>query len=224
TVTRPGPDARREVDINLRNVGIAQVIDGEGVGAPEGPELNVLDIVEIHADAGNIAGEQRVPAFGGDVDDFVDIRAIEQERIGIIAAVDDIAAVARIPDEGIVAGAKLRIVVAATAGDGVVVIAAIAVDHEFLRGPDVERERRRADAVEAHAGAIGRYREVFGAVSTVDLGGAGVITAFEQIGSITRIPDHAVVTGFTENLIVAGAAGQRVIAAAAEELVVAALA
>src|SRR6185295_4251782 len=107
TVARPGPAARREVDINLRNVGIAQVIDGDGVGAPESHELNVLDIVEIHADAGNIAGEQRVPALGGDVDGFVDIRTIEQERIGIIAAVDDIAAVARIPDEGIVAGAKL---------------------------------------------------------------------------------------------------------------------
>src|SRR6185312_14387337 len=72
--TRAGPDARREVVINLRNVGIAQVIDGDGVGAPESPELNVLDIVEIHADAGNIAGEQRVPALGGDVDGFVDIR------------------------------------------------------------------------------------------------------------------------------------------------------
>src|SRR6185503_17741895 len=66
-------------------------------------------------------------------------------------------------------------------------------------------------------------REVFGAVSTVDLGGVGVITAFEQIGSITRIPDHAVVTGFTENLIVAAAAEELVVAALAKQGVIATL-
>src|SRR4029078_10549575 len=80
TVAGPGPDARREVDINLSHVGLAPAFDGDGVGAPEGPELNVLDIVEIHADAGNIAGEQRVPALGGDGDGFVDIRNHEQWR------------------------------------------------------------------------------------------------------------------------------------------------
>ena len=105
-------------------------------------------------------------------------------------ALDRVAAVARIPDEGVVAGAELRSVVAAAAGDDVVavaaeqrvvavaagdgvvagaavdgeldqggqaiaggedVIAAIDVDDEVLGGADVEEERRRADAIEAHA-------------------------------------------------------------------------
>ena len=111
---------------------------------------------------------------------------------------------------------------AVAGGDGVV--AAVGVEHEVLGGADVEGERRGADAVEAHARAVGGDREGLGAVAAVDLGGVDAVAALVEVGAVAGIPDHAVVAGLAEHLVVAGAAGQRVVAGAAEQEVVAALA
>ena len=54
-------------------------------------------------------------ALGRDIDVLGHIRAVETQRIEAILAVDDVAAVARIPDERVVAGAEQCGVVAATA-------------------------------------------------------------------------------------------------------------
>ena len=51
------------------------------------------------------------------------------------------------------------------------VVAAVDVDDEVLGGADVEGERRRGDAVEADAGAVGGDGEGLGAVAAVDLDG-----------------------------------------------------
>ena len=81
-----------------------------------------------------------------------------------------------------------------------------------------------ADAVEAHARAVGRDREGFGAVAAVDLGGIGAVAALDEVVAIARVPDHAIVAGFAEHLVVAVAAGQHVVARAAEQQVRAAFA
>ena len=233
------------------------------VGAAQRVELDVLDVVEVHGDVGDVAGEPHPAAVGRDVDVLGDVGAVEQQRVGAVLAFDRVAAVARIPDEGVVAGAEEGRVVAAAAvddvvavaaeqhvvavaaGDGVVagaavdgeldqggeavaggddVVAAIGVDDEIFGGADVEGERRRADAVEAHARAVGGDGEGLGAVAAVDLGGVGAVAALDEVGVVARIPDHAVVAGLAEHLVVAVAAGQRVVAGAAEQQVVAALA
>ncbi len=112
-----------------------------------------------------------------------------------VLAFDDVAAVARIPLEDVVAGAEERGVGALVAVDEVVavaaeqrvgavaaedrvvartavdgdrdqrrqvprrgegVVAAVGVEDQLLRGADVDRERRRGDAVEADARAVRR--------------------------------------------------------------------
>src|SRR5260370_6169688 len=112
-----------EVDGDLIDAGAGQVANRDVVDAAEGREVDVLDAVQIHGDVGNVAGEPYVAAIGRDVDLLGDIGAVELERVGTRAAFDHVAAVARIPDEGVVAGAELGKVIAAAAGDGVVAVA-----------------------------------------------------------------------------------------------------
>ena len=90
--------------------------------------------------------------------------------------------------------------------------------------PMSRRERRRVEAVEAHARAVGGDGEHLGAVAAVDFDGVGAGAAFDEIGVVAGIPDHAVVAGLAEHLVVGVAAGQRVVAGAAEQEVEAALA
>ena len=91
-------------------------------------------------------------AVGRDVDVLVDVGAVEQHRVGAGLALDDVAAVARVPDERVVAGAQQRHVVAAAAGDQVVAVAAeqhvvaVAAGDRVVAGAAVDGEldqRRR---------------------------------------------------------------------------------
>ena len=91
---------------------------------PRALKLDPLDVVEVHGDVADVAGEAHPPAVGRDVDVLVDVGAVEQQRVGAVLAFDDVAAVARVPDEGVVAGAEQRRVVAAAAVDEVVAVAA----------------------------------------------------------------------------------------------------
>ena len=65
-----------------------------------------LDAVEVHGDVADVAGEAHAMAVGRDVDVLVDVRAVEQQRVDAGLAFDRVAAVARIPDERVVAGAE----------------------------------------------------------------------------------------------------------------------
>src|SRR5262245_40937853 len=67
---------RRQVDVDFADVGSGQVVDRDGVGASEGLEVDLLDVVEVHGDAGDVAGEQDPPAIGRDVDFLIDVGAV----------------------------------------------------------------------------------------------------------------------------------------------------
>ena len=110
------------------------------------------------------------------------------------------------------------------AGGGEGVVAAVGVEDEVLGRADVDRERRRVDAVEAHARAVGGGGELLGAVAAVDLDGVGALAALVEVGVVAGVPDHAVVAALAERLVVGVAAGERVVLAAAEQQVEAALA
>ena len=43
-------------DVDLRDVGAGQVVDGDGVGAAERVEVDRLDVVEVHDDGGDVRG------------------------------------------------------------------------------------------------------------------------------------------------------------------------
>src|SRR5262249_56049061 len=87
-------------------------------------ELNGLDVGEIHADAADVAGKERMGAVCSDVDVLRDVGAVEHQGVAAGPAVDAVAAVAGIPDERVVAVAELGGVVAAPADDEVTAVAA----------------------------------------------------------------------------------------------------
>ena len=76
------------------------------------------------------------------------------------------------------------------------VVAAIHVDDEVLGRADVDRERRRDRARSKRTRVpFAVSGEDLGAVAAVDLGGVVAGAAFEQVGVVARVPDHAVVAG-----------------------------
>src|SRR5262245_65499031 len=100
-------------------------------------ELDTLDAVEVHGDGGDVAGEQRMAAIGRNADDFADVGAAEVERVEPALAIDHVAAVARVPDEQVIAVAEERHVVALAADDGVV---AVTPKDDVVAGAAVERQ------------------------------------------------------------------------------------
>ena len=94
-------------------VGARQVVDGQDVGAAERLRRRCVSTsLRSMTMLRDVAGEADAPAVGRDVDVLVDVRAVEQHRVGAVLALDDVAAVARIPLERVVAGAQERGVVA----------------------------------------------------------------------------------------------------------------
>src|SRR5262249_46514566 len=151
---------RSQVDGDLRHVGADEIADCDIVGTAQGVNLDVLDTVEVHGDGADVAGEAHPLTGGLDVELLVDVRAIEHERIDAIRALDDVAAVARVPDEQVVAGAEKGRVVAATADHSVVAVAAqqkigaLTSDDGVVAGAAVEgehsiagRQRRRGEGI-----------------------------------------------------------------------------
>ena len=76
----------------------------------------------------------------------VTLAPLNTQRVGAGLALDGVAAVARVPDERVVAGAEQGHVVAAAAGDGVVAVAAdqrvvaLAADDGVVAGAAVDGE------------------------------------------------------------------------------------
>ena len=114
-----------EIDVDLRDTCAGQVVDRDVVGAAQRGEVDrarrrCRSIVML----ADVAGEAHALAVGRDVDLLVDVGAVELHRVDAVLAFDGVAAVARVPDERVVAGAEERGVVAAAAGDEVVAVAA----------------------------------------------------------------------------------------------------
>ncbi len=112
------------------------------VGAAQRVEVDGLDVVEVHRDVGDVADEERAPAVGGDVDGFGHDGAIEEHGVDARLAFERVVVVARVPDEGVVAGAHEGRVVAVAAVDEIV---ALAADEHVVAQAAVqgELERRR---------------------------------------------------------------------------------
>ena len=106
------------------HVGAGEVVDRDRVGTAERAEVDRLDVVHVHRDVRHVAEEAQPLAVGGHVDALGDVGAVEQQRVDAGLAFDGVAAVARIPDERVVAGAQERQVVAAVAVARVVSVAA----------------------------------------------------------------------------------------------------
>ena len=72
-----GARCPREVDRDLGDAGAGKVADRDVIGTAASGEIDVLDAVEIHGDVTDVAGEAHPPVIVGDVDVFIDVRAVE---------------------------------------------------------------------------------------------------------------------------------------------------
>ena len=109
-------------------------------------------------------------------------------------------------------------------GGGEAVVAAVGIENQLFGGADVDGERRRIEAVEPDARAVGRGGELLGASTSVDLHGVSAGPTFVEVGVVARVPDHPVVAALTEDLVIGIAAGKGVVPAAADKDVEAATA
>src|SRR5262249_30250299 len=78
-----------QVQVELVEVGGGRggrVVDGDGVGAAEGVEVDHFDAVDVHGDAADVAGEPDARAVGRDVEPLGDVRAVEHQCVAEGAA------------------------------------------------------------------------------------------------------------------------------------------
>src|SRR6266511_1288936 len=134
-----------EVDMDLDHVRPAQVADVNGVGAALCIEVDALDVVEVHPDTGDVAGEEHPPAVGRDVDVLGYVGAVEQQRVEAVLTFEGVVVVTRVPDERVVTRAHEGEVVAVVAVEQV---AAFAADEDVFAETAVHRQ---LDAVRLQA-------------------------------------------------------------------------
>jgi hypothetical protein len=103
-------------------------------------------------------------------------------------------------------------------GRAIGIVAAVHVEDEVFGRVDVETEQRGAHTSEAHACSVCSNRECLATIAAIDFGGIDSIAALEEIGIVTRVPNHAVIASLPEDLVITTAAGQRVVPGAAEQL------
>jgi hypothetical protein len=123
----PGVASERpfEVDVQLDEVGPGEALRLDRVRAAERLEGDLLDVIEVHRDAGDVAEEANALAVRRDVDVLGDAGAVERHRVRAALALDAVAAVAGIPAEDIVGGPQEGRVVAPVPVDEVVVRSAL---------------------------------------------------------------------------------------------------
>ena len=169
-------DGRAEVDIHGLHIGAAQVADVHDVRAAERVDGRRLDVVHVHHDVADIAGEAQALAVRRHLEGLGDVRAVEQHRVGAVLALDGVVAVARIPLEHVVSRAKERGVAALVAVDEVVAVAAdqpvvaVAAEDGVVAGAAVDGE------VDQRSEVAGRREHIVAAVHVEHevLGGADV--------------------------------------------------
>ena len=119
------PVAARSIATPQLDVGAREVVDPDVVGAALGLELDQLDVVDVHRDVADVAGEAARARRWPRSSKFSAVLApLNEQRIDAGLALDDVAAVAGIPLEDVVAGAEEGDVVALVAVDEIVAVAA----------------------------------------------------------------------------------------------------
>ena len=112
------------------------VVDRDRVNPAEGVDVDRLDVVEVHDNTAQVAGERHPTEVGIRGHDLVAAGPVEDHLVEAGTTLDDVGAVARIPDEGVVALAQERRVDATVAVDEVV---AATTDQDLIATPADER-------------------------------------------------------------------------------------
>ena len=140
---------------------------------PRALRSTALDVVGVHDDVAEVAGEAQAAAVGRGLEDLAAGAAVEQHRVGAGLALDGVAAVARIPLEVSSPAPEEGDVVALLAVDEVVAVAAeqqvgaVAAEQRVAAGAAVDRDPDERGQVagrrEAVVAAVGVEDEVLGA-------------------------------------------------------------
>ena len=120
-----------------------QFVDGQLVGAAEGIEVDRFDAGSVHRDGPLSSEEPEAVAVRRQVDLLAAVGPVEHHCVVAVLASDGVAAVTRIPDEGVVAGAEECDVVATVAVDRVVAVTACAASRRPARRRSCRLLRRR---------------------------------------------------------------------------------
>ena len=174
---RVGPAVARKAGQRHRHLDRADgaaghVAQRDGVRAPEGADRHRLDRGHVHADVAQVAGQDRLRRRRLQAERLCRGEAVEDQRVAAAIAVHDVAAVAVVPGEHVVARAQPRPVVAAPAADEVApgpaaedIVAAAACDHVVARARiHVETQ-----------GQVAAGRQVVGAAARVERDGVARI-------------------------------------------------
>ena len=134
--------------------------------------------------------------------------APEEGRVVALSAVDQVVAVAAAQPVVAVAAGDQVVALAAVDGDldqggqavagGERVVPAVQVDDQVLGGADVQEERRRADAIETNAAAVGGHGIRLGHVAAVVHHGVRAVAALVEVAAVAGVPDHLVVARLAE--------------------------
>src|SRR5207253_296456 len=81
-----------QVDVDRPRAGTREIVDGRRVGTAERAEVDRLDVVQVHGDRGDVAGQARAGAVRADLDVLADVGAVEVELIHSELAFDGVAA------------------------------------------------------------------------------------------------------------------------------------
>src|SRR5215204_5802258 len=122
--TVAGAGGAFEDDLETRKVSSSQVADVDQVGSRESLEVDVLQAGGVHRHHADVAEEPHAVSVRRHVDVLGDVVADEEHRVVACLALDDVASVAGIPDEGVVPGAHQSHVVALAAEERVVPVPA----------------------------------------------------------------------------------------------------
>src|SRR5262249_19659255 len=121
---------------------------GNGVGAAEGVDGDGLDAAYVRRAAVNVAGDPDAGTAGRDVEPLRGVRAVEDDPVRAVAALDGVAAAARLPAERVGPVA---------AGQGIVPGAA--VDRQLhLAGGEVRGVQHVVTAQHVHHQGVFRVR------------------------------------------------------------------
>ena len=155
----------------------------------------MLDVVEVHRHVGDVAEEAHASAIRRDVDVLRHSGAVEVERVESCLALDGVIVVARVPDEGVVAGAEERHVVTIATVDHV---AALGAEDQIRTEAAVDRQ---PDGASLEAGGVDDVVTAQRIEDQPVLGIRGeqvrrrLETEDRDTAGITRNPKHVVALG-----------------------------
>src|SRR5262249_43348457 len=87
-VAGAAPRRGRQVEVDLRDPGAGQVVDGDGIDSAQGDEVDLLRAGDVHDDAGHVPCEAQPGAVGRQLDLLGDVGPVELQGVQPVLPLD----------------------------------------------------------------------------------------------------------------------------------------